>query len=84
MADLVEVAFVGDEVQAAMIQALLEQHEIPSLQEQAAPEGVKLGSFFVGLGGGQRRVMVHAHRAAEACAVLDEVQSSDEIPPGTG
>jgi Putative prokaryotic signal transducing protein len=81
MADLVEVAFVGDEVQAAMIQALLEQHEIPSLQEQAAPEGSKLGSFFTGLAGAERRVMVHTHRAAEARAVLDEAQSLDELPP---
>lgn len=81
MSDLVEVAFVGDEVQAAMIQALLEQHGIPSLQQQAAPEGSRLGSFFLGLAGSQRRVMVHAHRIAEARAVLDEAQPLDELPP---
>ncbi|HEY6730871.1 MAG TPA: DUF2007 domain-containing protein [Solirubrobacterales bacterium] len=81
MSDLVEVAFVGDEIQAAMIQALLEQHEIPSLQQQAAPDGSKLGFLFVGLGTGPRRVMVHAHRAEEARAILDEAQPLDELPP---
>lgn len=81
MADLVEVAFVGDEVQAAIIQGVLEQHGIPSLQEAAAPEGARIDSFVLAFAGGRRRVMVHAHRVAEARAVLDDVQLPDELPP---
>jgi hypothetical protein len=37
MGDLVEVAFVGDEVQAEMIRALLDEHGIPSTQQQVTP-----------------------------------------------
>jgi hypothetical protein len=77
MGDLVEVAFVGDEVQAAMIQALLEQHEIPSLQEQVGPSGRQLGEPLLGPGG-TRRVMVHAHRVEEARAVLTEAMAEGE------
>src|SRR6187200_2758494 len=77
MGDLVEVAFVGDEVQAAMIQALLEQHEIPSLQEQVGPSGRQLGEPLLNPGG-SRRVMVHAHRVEEARAVLTEAMAEGE------
>lgn len=77
MTDLVEVAFVGDEVQAAMIQALLEQHEIPSIQEQVGPSGRQLGTVLVSPGG-SRRVMVHAHRVEEARAVLAEATAEGE------
>jgi hypothetical protein len=77
MGELVEVAFVGDEVQAAMIQALLEQHEIPSLQEQVGPSGRQLGTPLLSPGGSQR-VMVHAHRAEEARAVLAAAMAEDE------
>ena len=75
--ELVEVAFVGDEVQAAMIQALLEQHEIPSLQEQVGPSGRQLGEPLL-TPGGSRRVMVHAHRAEEARAVLAAAEAEGE------
>lgn len=81
MGDLVEVAFAGDEHEAAIIQALLEESGIPSLQQQAGVDSSKLGSIFRGLGGGARRVMVHPHRAAEARAVLDEAEPLDELPP---
>ncbi len=77
MGDLVEVAFVGDEVQAAMIQALLEQHEIPSLQEQVVPSGRQLNSVLLSLDG-SRRVMVHAHRVEEARAVLADATAEGE------
>jgi hypothetical protein len=77
MGDLVEVAFVGDEVQAAMIQALLEQHEIPSIQEQVGPSGRQLGTVLLSPGG-SRRVMVHAHRVEEARAVLTEATAEGE------
>lgn len=77
MGDLVEVAFVGDEVQAAMIQALLEQHEIPSIQEQVGPSGRQLNTVLLSPGG-TRRVMVHAHRAEEARALLAEAAAEGE------
>jgi len=70
MGDLVEVAFVGDEPQAMMIQALLEARGIPSLQQQVTPSGPQLGYGLMNPGGGARRVMVHPHRADEARAVL--------------
>jgi hypothetical protein len=75
--DLVEVAFVGDEVQAAMIQGLLEQHEIPSIQEQIGPSGRQLGSGLLSPGG-SRRVMVHVHRVEEARAILAEAETEGE------
>jgi len=82
--ELVEIAYVGDEHQAAMIQALLEEHEIPSLQQQVAPSGPQLGYGLMNPGGGARRVMVHPHRAEEArelvTAVMAEVESQVPEP----
>jgi len=78
MDDPVEIAFVGDEPQAAMIQALLEENEIPSLQQQVGPAGPQLGYGLLNPGGGTRRVMVHAHRAEEARALLAEVGAESE------
>jgi hypothetical protein len=75
--ELVEVAFVGDEVQATMIQALLEQHEIPSIQEQVGPSGRQLGTVLLSPGG-SRKVMVHAHRVEEARAVMTEATAEGE------
>jgi Putative prokaryotic signal transducing protein len=75
VADLVEVAFVGNEYEPAIIQALLEESGIPSLQERAGLDGSYLSYMFLGPGGGQRRVMVHAHRAEDARALLAEAQA---------
>lgn len=75
--DLVEVAFVGDEVQAAMIQALLEGNGIPSMQEQVGPSGRQLNTSLLSPGG-TRRVMVHAHRAEEARALLADATAEGE------
>lgn len=74
MAELVEIAFVGGEPEALMIQALLEENEIPCLQQQVRPSGPQLGYGLMNPGGGARRVMVHAHRAKEARAVLGNAQ----------
>ncbi|MDQ2630025.1 MAG: DUF2007 domain-containing protein [Actinomycetota bacterium] len=78
MTELVEIAFVGDEHQAAMIQALLEQNGIPSLQQQVAPSGPQLGEGLMNFGGGSRRVMVHPERFAEARAVLFDAMGEVE------
>jgi hypothetical protein len=75
--DLIEVAFVGDEVQAAMIQALLEGNGIPSMQEQVGPSGRQLATGLLPPGG-TRRVMVHARRAEEARALLAEATAEGE------
>jgi len=74
VSELVEVAFVADEVQGAMIKALLEQYEIPSLLQQVGPSGRQVGSVVLTPGGSQR-VMVHAHRAEEARAILAEAEA---------
>jgi hypothetical protein len=76
--DLVEIAFVGDEPQALMIQALLEEHEIPSLRQQVTPSGPLLGYGLLNPSAGSQRVMVHAHRAEEARALLSEAKAEDE------
>lgn len=76
--ELVEVAFVGGEGEALMIQALLEQNEIPSLKQQVAPSGPRLGYGMLNPGGGAQRVMVHAHRAEEARALLAGALAENE------
>jgi hypothetical protein len=81
MTELVEVAFVGDEFQAGMIQALLEEHEIPSLLQQVAPSGPQLGYGLLNPGGGARRVMVHAGRADRARALIETTMVEEESLP---
>jgi AraC-like DNA-binding protein len=78
MEELVEVAFVENEFQGAVIQSLLEESGIPSLQQQVGASGSQLGYAFLGPGGGSRRVMVHAHRAEEARALLAEAEAAAE------
>lgn len=78
MTELVEVAFVGNEAEAAMIQALLEEQGIPSLQQQVAPSGPQLGYGLLNPGGGSRRVMVHSHRVEEAREVLVDAMGEAE------
>lgn len=75
--DLIEVAFVGDEVEAAMIQALLESNGIPSIHEQVGPSGRQLVTPLLSPGG-TRRVLVHARRAEEARALLAEASAEGE------
>ena len=70
--DLVEVAFVGDELEGSVIQGLLEESGIPSLQQPVGPSGPMLGHAFLNPRGGPRRVMVHARNAEKAAALLTE------------
>jgi hypothetical protein len=80
MSDLVEVAFVGDEAEAQMIRALLEDNGIPSLLQRVGPSGPQLGYGLMNPGGGSQRVMVHAHRVADARALLAEAPGSEDLP----
>jgi hypothetical protein len=81
VADLVEITFVPDEFQGKIIQALLEEHEIPSLLEQVAPSGPQLGYGLMNPGGGARRVMVHAPNAERARTLVEATMAEqDEVP----
>jgi hypothetical protein len=79
--DLVEVAFVADEFQGGMIQALLEEHDIRSLLQQVAPSGPQLGYGLMNPGGGARRVMVHAGNADRARALIEATMAEQEDFP---
>jgi hypothetical protein len=81
MGDLVEVAFVADEFQAEMIQALLEEHKIPSLQQQVTPSGPQLGYGLMNPSGGARRVMVHPELADRARALIEATMVEEENLP---
>src|SRR5690349_17422852 len=78
MADLVEVAFVGDEYQGKMIQALLEDEGIPSLLQQVTPSGPQLGYGLMNPAGGARRVMVHPERADRARTLIEATTAESE------
>jgi hypothetical protein len=79
--ELVGVAFAKDRIEAEMIHGLLENAGIPSLLQQAGlnVDGPQLGFGLAtrGFGGGPQRVMVHAHRAGEARALLAETLVED-------
>ncbi|HEX5592650.1 MAG TPA: DUF2007 domain-containing protein [Solirubrobacterales bacterium] len=77
--ELVEVAFVGDEPQALMLQALLKEHGIPSLKQQVTPSGPTLGYGLLNPGGGSQRLMVHADRADRARALVEATLAEGEF-----
>ena len=79
MGDLVEVAFVGDEFQGKMIQALLEDQGIPSLVQQVTPSGPQLGYGLMNPGGGAHRVMVHPERADRARTLIEATMAEEEL-----
>lgn len=80
MGDLVEVAFVGDEWKAEIIRALLDEHGIPSLQQQVTPSGPQLGYGLMNPGGGARRVMVHPERADRARTLIEARMAEGSLP----
>lgn len=80
MGDLVEVAFVGHEFEGEMIRSLLEEHGIPSIQQQVTPSGPQLGYGLMNPGGGARRVMVHAELADRARVLIEATRAEGSIP----
>jgi Putative prokaryotic signal transducing protein len=81
VADLVEIAFVPDEFQGKMIQALLEEHEIPSMVQQVTPSGPQLGYGLMNPEGGARRVMVHAEKADRARTLVETTMAEQDEAP---
>ncbi len=80
MGDLVEVAFVGHEFEGEMIRALLEEHRIPSIQQQVTPSGPQLGYGLMNPGGGARRIMVHAELAERARVLIEATRAEGSLP----
>jgi hypothetical protein len=80
MGDLVEVAFVGDEFEAEMIRVLLQEHGIPSMQQQVTPSGPQLGYGLMNPSGGARRVMVHPERADRARTLIEAARAEEAFP----
>ena len=76
--ELVEVAFVGDEPEALMIQALLKENGIPSITQPVTPSGPMLGYGLLNPGGGSQRVMVHANRADRARTLIAVASAEGE------
>ena len=68
---------MGDAYEAAIVQALLEDNGIRSMEQQVGVDGPMLGYGLL-TGAGSRRVLVHAVRAQEARALLTEARAEDE------
>lgn len=89
---MVGVAYASDQVEAEMIQGLLEGAGIRSAVQQLGVNGPLVGIGLLNPGGGSRRVMVRADEAKAAEAVLGEtlvegaqgdwVDSSDAVHAG--
>jgi hypothetical protein len=78
--ELVEAAFVRNEMEAEMIRGLLESAGIPSIVQAAGMfEGTRHGFGGVPVYGGAQKVMVHAHRLEDAQAVIAETLRDDEV-----
>ncbi len=76
--DLISVAWVGNEHEAAMVQALFEELGIPSMQRRRGIDGTLFGHGAL-TGGGSREVMVHPERVEEARALLAAAIAEDDI-----
>jgi hypothetical protein len=79
--DLVGVAYVGSEAEAVMIQGLLEENGIRSMQQTVWPSGPLLGYGPLNFEGGRRGVMVDPERAEEARTLLADVVTESESEP---
>jgi hypothetical protein len=81
--ELVQVAFAADEMEAEVIQGLLESGGVPSLLQPTGFNGPQmLGGMAGGAGildrAGSQRVMVHAGRVETARALLAETAVDGE------
>jgi hypothetical protein len=79
-AELVEAAFVHNEMEGEMIRGLLEGAGIPSILQAAGMFEATRHGFGGGVPvyGGAQKVMVHAHRLEEAQAVIAATLAADE------
>ena len=78
--ELVQVAFVANEIEAEMIRGLLEGAGIPSILQAAGMfEGTRHGFGGVPVYGGAQKVLVHAHRLEEAKDVIAAVALEDDV-----
>lgn len=76
-ADLVEVMFAPDRVEAEMVQGLLESEGIPSMLQASGVNGPQLG---VGLSPrSAQRVMVRAEHAGLARRLLGQVTPQEDV-----
>lgn len=74
--ELVEVAYVRDTGEAAMIQGLLEEAGIPSMLQGIGFDGPRIGVAWVP--NSPQRVMVHAPRAEEARVLIARTLAENE------
>jgi hypothetical protein len=74
--DLVEVAFVRNEGEAAMVRGLLETAGIPSFLQGVGIDGPRVGVTW--LPNSQQRVLVHAERADQARALVERTLAENE------
>ncbi|HEX5990041.1 MAG TPA: DUF2007 domain-containing protein [Solirubrobacterales bacterium] len=78
--DPTPVAWANDEVEAGLIQGLLDDRGIPSSQQRMGLNGPMLGIPLLNPGGGARRILVSKERAAEAEALLAEIFTEGDAP----
>jgi hypothetical protein len=81
--ELVQAAFAADEIEAEMIQGLLESAGVPSLLQPTGFNGPQMLGGMAGAAGvihgrGSQRVMVHAGRLEEARALLAEYLGEED------
>jgi Putative prokaryotic signal transducing protein len=81
--DLVKVAWARDEAEAGLIQGLLEDAGIRSVQRPDGINGPRLGFGLLNPGGGSRTILVNPSQAEEAKRVLGEtlVEAESEVEP---
>jgi hypothetical protein len=80
--ELIKVAWAEDEFKAELIQGLLEDRGIPSVQQQLGASGRQVGLGWPNPGGGDRNILVPADRAEEARTLLAETFVEDEGSEG--
>jgi putative signal transducing protein len=74
--ELVEVAYVSNAGEAAMVQGLLEEAGIPSMLQGVGFDGPRIGVAWVP--NAPQRVMVHAPRLEEARALIAKTLAENE------